>query len=135
MDRVVIILWTSMILFSCGSKKNSTIELELYSMENDTIENVNSIHLTNKPELLTGRSVFFWHKWGLRTYELENIKKTDRNKFIVEDIEPGKYTLFISVTVDGVEKSAELKDLEIVMGQNSFKRQISLNGIGSYMEK
>ena len=72
MDRVVIIFWTSMILFSCGTKENSNVELELYSMENDTIENVNSIQLTNKPELLTGRSIFFWDKWGLRTYEFKN---------------------------------------------------------------
>jgi len=133
MDRVVIIFWTSMILFSCGTKENSNVELELYSMENDTIENVNSIQLTNKPELLTGRSIFFWDKWGLRTYEFKNIKKTDKNKFIIENIEPDEYTLFISLTVDGVEKLAELRDLEIVAGQNRFRKQITLNGIRSYL--
>jgi len=124
-----------MILFSCGTKEKANVELELYAMENDTIENVNSIRLTNKPELVTGRSIFFWDKWGLRTYEFGNIKKTNRNKFIIENIEPDKYTLFISLTVDGVEKFAELKDLEIVTGQNNFREQITLNGIRSYISE
>jgi hypothetical protein len=135
MDRVAIIFWTAMILCSCGTKESSNVELELYSMEIDTIKNINSIHLTNKPELLTGRSVFFWDKWGLQTYEFENIKKTDKNIFVIENIEPDRYTLFISLTVDSVEKVAEIRDLEIIRGQNSFRKQITLNGVRSYVSE
>jgi hypothetical protein len=135
--HITILFISILVLTACRTTGPGTVELELATLHKDTLNTV-SIYATNKPELMQDRIILFWDKWGLNTYTFENISPVSaQNTFRLEGIKPGKYSFFIVTKVKDLDASmsAELKDIEVIEGDNTIKRKLTFIPVRTYTTK
>ncbi len=133
--RIFVYCLVSVCLLACTQSKDSRLQLELTTNEVDTIQNIKEVFITNRPELLSEQSrLLFWSKWGLKKFHYENPESVTLNTFMLDSLQKGSYTIFITLEKNGYGYSGRLDSVDIKEGDNFLKRQIDLVPVRKYIE-
>lgn len=116
MNRFIFFI-TIISLPSCEQKKQSQLELHLYSKNNDTIQTIQSLFLTGIHSAQSGKR---------KTFSFENIKCSNPNKFIFDPVQNGSYTVLISIEKNNAIYNIVIDSITIKDGLNVIKKELNL---------